>query len=88
MWAQPILNVVFAGVSDTVDYELQQLLPVGKDGTKRYYRFQTKLEIGNDDMDDASQTNIYALKALAQQIISQNDDLARLCEQLKAAGTP
>ena len=50
--------------------------------------FQTKLEIGNDDMDDASQTNIFALKALAQQIISQNDDLVRLCEQLKAAGTP
>ncbi len=88
MWAQPILNVVFDGVSDTVDYQLQQLLPVGKDGAKRYFRFQTKLEIGNDDMDDASQTNIYALKALAQQIISQNDDLARLCEQLKAAGTP
>jgi hypothetical protein len=86
MWAQPILNVVFDGVSDTVDYQLQELLPTGADGTRRYYRFQTTLEMGNDDMDDASQTNLFALKALAKRIISQNDgDIARLCEQLTAA---
>jgi patatin-like phospholipase/acyl hydrolase len=86
MWAQPILNVVFDGVSDTVDYQLQQLLPEGQDGNRRYYRFQTTLVMGNDDMDDASQTNLFALQALARQIISQNSgDLARLCEQLTSA---
>jgi patatin-like phospholipase/acyl hydrolase len=89
MWAQPILNVVFDGVSDTVDYQLQQLLPPRQDGSQRYYRFQIALDIGNDNMDDASQTNLFALKAQAKQIISQhNDDLARLCKQLTTAGTP
>src|SRR5829696_4690510 len=27
LWAQPILNVVFDGVADTVDYQLRELLP-------------------------------------------------------------
>jgi patatin-like phospholipase/acyl hydrolase len=86
MWAQPILDVVFDGVSDTVDYQLRQLLPAREDGAKRYYRFQTTLTMGNDNMDDASQTNLFALKALAKRIISQDDsDLAQLCEQLTAA---
>jgi patatin-like phospholipase/acyl hydrolase len=88
MWAQPILNVVFDGVSDTVDYQLQQLLPSGQDDRKRYYRFEIALEIGNDNMDDASQTNLFALKALAKRVIGQhNDDLSQLCEQLTAADT-
>jgi patatin-like phospholipase/acyl hydrolase len=89
MWAQPILNVVFDGVSDTVDYQLKQLLPARENGAKRYYRFQTTLAMGNDDMDDASQTNLFVLKALAKEIISQSDsDLAQLCEQLTAADKP
>jgi patatin-like phospholipase/acyl hydrolase len=88
MWAQPILNVVFDGVSDTVDYQLQQLLPSGQGDRKRYYRFEIALEIGNDNMDDASQTNLFALKALAKRVISQHDDdLTQLCEQLTAADT-
>ena len=89
MWAQPILNVVFDGVSATVDYQLQQPLPVGEDGSKRYYRFEIALEIGNDNMDDASQTNLFALKSLAQRVISQHDDdLAQQCEQLMTADAP
>jgi hypothetical protein len=86
MWAQPILNVVFDGVSDTVDYQLQQLLPPAQDGRKRYYRLEIALDIGNDNMDDASQTNLHALKTLAKRVVSRyDDDLARLCEQLMAA---
>ena len=89
MWAQPILNVVFDGVSDTVDYQLKQLLPPAQDGCKRYYRFEIALDIGNDNMDDASQTNLYALKTQAQRIMRKyDDDLAQLCEQLTAADMP
>ncbi|MFC1716679.1 patatin-like phospholipase family protein, partial [Candidatus Poribacteria bacterium] len=77
-WALPILNVVFDGVSDTVEYQLQRLL-----SPECYYRFQTRLSDDNDDMDDASRENIRALKLLAQNIIQDNsDDLNRLCEQL------
>lgn len=81
-WAQPILSVVFDGVSDTVDYQLQQLLQP-KNGVRRYYRFQSELREGNDDMDDASRTNIRVLKMLAETIIKDHsDDLDRLCDAL------
>lgn len=77
-WAQPILNVVFDGVSDTVDYQLrQQLAP------ERYYRFQIRLDEGNDDMDDASRTNTRSLILLAQEMIYKSkNDLEQLCELL------
>src|SRR5208283_3526729 len=68
MWAKPILDVVFDGVSDTVDYELKQLLAADK-----YYRFQVNLaEMGKDEMDDTSGTNLHALKTLANKMIEDN----------------
>jgi uncharacterized protein len=84
LWAQPILNVVFDGVADTVDYQLRELLTSEGDD-RRYYRFQTVLDIGKDDMDDASRTNITALKTKAREIISENDAaLETLCARLSA----
>ena len=84
LWAQPILNVVFDGVSDTVDYQLRELLRSEGDD-KRYYRFQTKLDPGMHDMDDASAPNIQSLKTKAKEIISKdNADLGALCSQLVA----
>jgi patatin-like phospholipase/acyl hydrolase len=78
-WAQPILSVVFDGVSDTVDYQLKQLL----EPNKRYYRFQTRLDVDNDDMDDASQMNIRTLKLLAETLIRDNKEkIKSLCKQL------
>ncbi|RMG52504.1 MAG: patatin [Acidobacteria bacterium] len=82
-WAQPLLNVVFHGVSATVDYHLRHLLPPASDGTKRYYWFQPRLDEGNDDLDDASRTNIRVLKLLAEAIVREHtDDLENLCQQL------
>lgn len=84
LWAQPILNVVFDGVADTVDYQLRELLSSDGDD-RRYYRFQTVLDVGKDDMDDASATNIQALREKAREIIDENDAaLASLCAQLTA----
>ncbi|MDA2937603.1 patatin-like phospholipase family protein [Acidobacteria bacterium AH-259-A15] len=83
-WAQPLLNVVFDGVSDTVDYQLAQLLPADSEGVTQYYRFQTRLNEGNDDMDDAGPTNLRVLKLLAEAIIRDNDDdLTALSKQLR-----
>ena len=45
----PILSVMFDGMSDTVDYQLTQLLD-----EDLYFRFQPKLDLAKDDMDDAS----------------------------------
>lgn len=74
-WAQPILNVTFDGVSDAVDYQLNELLSA-EDGPKRYYRFQTQLSaLGDygDRMDDASTNNIEYLKDLVQNTLESNE---------------
>jgi hypothetical protein len=44
LWAKPILNVVFDGVSDTVDHQMKILCRDSEDGDPRYYRFQTELD--------------------------------------------
>jgi patatin-like phospholipase/acyl hydrolase len=72
-WAQPILSVVFDGVSDTVDFQVKSLLEMaGKQS--RYLRIQAPLHEGNDDMDDASRTNIKVLKLLAKDLIATHSD--------------
>jgi uncharacterized protein len=77
-WAKPILGTVFDGVSDTVDYQLRQLLH-----RDRYYRIQASLaQLGKDGIDDASKENIHELKLLGLSIIDEwqrNGKLARLC---------
>lgn len=84
-WAQPLLGVVFDGVSDTVDYQLKLLCP-RKGSRKRYYRFQATLSEGNDDMDDASRTNVRVLKLLAEALVrDRSEDLESLCAQLAPA---
>lgn len=83
-WAQPILHVVFDGISDTVDYQLKLLLPALEEGTNRYYRFQTSLagDLG-DHLDNADPKNITNLKRLAQDMIDKNEAVLKtLCQQL------
>jgi patatin-like phospholipase/acyl hydrolase len=85
MWAKPILDVVFDGVSDTVDHQLQLLCEVSDGEDPRYYRFQTELNVGSDDMDNVTNTNMAALKQKAQELIEAQDaDLNKLCAELKA----
>ena len=54
-WARPILDVVFDGSSDAVDYQVRHVL-----GEERYWRFQTELTKASDDLDDASEENLQA----------------------------
>ena len=83
MWAKPILDVVFDGVSDTVDHQMTVLCRESAEGDPRYYRFQTELNIGSDDMDNATATNIAALRQKAHEMIEeQSDSLDTLCAQL------
>ena len=77
-WAKPLLDVVFDGVSSTVDYQLRQLLPA-----HHYYRFQTALNSHNHCLDNASADNIRSLKLLANGLINQEElELDRLCDAL------
>lgn len=74
-WVRPLIDVIFDGVSDSVDYELRQLLP--KD---RYHRFQSRLEGASGDLDDASAGNIRALLREGERLVAASaarlDDLA------------
>jgi uncharacterized protein len=82
-WARPILDVVWDGVNDTVDYQLKQLLPSDK-GVRKYYRFQMHLEDANAAMDNINLVNLRALKLYAENLLmEQSDTIDILCEQLK-----
>ncbi len=83
-WAQNILNVIFDGVQDTVDYQLRQLLPDAPGPRPRYYRFQVTLDKGMDDLDDASRTNLFVLRTKANDLVlEQSAALGSLCVQLR-----
>jgi patatin-like phospholipase/acyl hydrolase len=78
-WLLPVLSCMSDGVADATDYQMKYFLE------DRYYRFQTSLAKGNDDMDDASEANIDALKSLGRSLIkARKDDIDTLCEQLLA----
>ena len=47
-WARPLIDVLFSGAAETVDFQLGQLLG------DRYVRLQERLETASDDLDDAS----------------------------------
>jgi uncharacterized protein len=78
-WARPILDVVFDGISDAVDYQLTQALPEG-----RYWRLQTELKGASDRLDDASEENLRALRDRAAALIEDSD--AQLAAALAALG--
>jgi uncharacterized protein len=82
-WARPIIDVVFDGVSDTVDFQLRELLPPSRDRARRYYRFQRELVEVSDAMDNVSPRNLQDLKLLAAAMIhDEGEKLSELCERL------
>ena len=83
-WARPITSVMMDGSADATHYHLSHLLPDNTKGNQqRYFRFDEKLKLGYDDIDDASQTNINALKAKAAEIIADKKaEIAKLMSLL------
>jgi patatin-like phospholipase/acyl hydrolase len=79
-WVRPLLDVVFDGVADTVDYQALHLL----DG--RYDRFQVALDRGTSDaLDDARPENLERLEARGRELVAASAGaLERLAEQLTA----
>jgi patatin-like phospholipase/acyl hydrolase len=76
-WARPILDVVFDGTADAVDFQLAALLG------DRYARLQTRLGVASDDFDDASEGNLAALRSEADRLIAERDrEIDDVCERL------
>jgi uncharacterized protein len=65
-WARPILDVVFDGQSDAVDYQLERVLT-----GERYLRLQAELTLASDDLDDASDENLARLRGQAEELIRE-----------------
>lgn len=68
-WARPILDVVFDGVSDAVDYQLRHALEDG-----RYWRLQIELDLASDDLDDATEGNLKLLRKHAEDLIDLSSE--------------
>jgi uncharacterized protein len=78
-WARPVLDIVFDGVANTIDFEAVTLM------RDRYVRLQPPLGAASDDLDDASPENLAALTAQAETLIAESDaELDRVCAVLAA----
>jgi predicted acylesterase/phospholipase RssA len=87
-WAQPAFALMCDGICDVVDHQLQEILPETEDGHRQYYRFQARLDVGNDDMDDASNTNIRVLRLLAEDLLQANRAVLRTLADRLLVGAP
>ena len=78
-WARPVLDIVFDGVANTIDFEAVTLMG------QRYVRLQPPLGAASDDLDDASPENLAALTAQAEKLIAESDaELDLVCAILAA----
>jgi uncharacterized protein len=76
-WARPAIDMVFDGVADTIEFESKTLMG------DRYVRLQTALDLASDDLDDASASNLAALRKEAERLIAASAaELDRVCEIL------
>ena len=76
-WARPVLDMVFDGVADTTEFVAGTVMG------DRYVRLQTELNIASDDLDDASESNLAALRREAEQLIAASqEELDRVCRIL------
>lgn len=64
-WVRPVIDIVFDGVSDTVEYQLQHLMGDG------CVRLQTELTTASDALDDASERNLGLLEQQAREMIAR-----------------
>jgi patatin-like phospholipase/acyl hydrolase len=79
-WVRPVLSILMAGVSDTVDYQMDKLL--NTPGSRPYYRLQVKLR-DEVDLDDAQPENVRQLKLIAEDLIHQRSrDIDEICARL------
>lgn len=70
-WIKPIISIMMDGNSDTVSYQMNQVLSVNPKSD--YYRLQTKLIEGSEEMDNAGKENMKLLKVVADDLITKNN---------------
>jgi len=77
-WVLPLIDVLFDGSADSVDYIARQILSETK-----YFRFQTPLDKAFDSIDRSDSENLNALIRVAQDYLAREGDA--LLDKLVAA---
>lgn len=71
-WLRPIIDILMQGVSETVDYQMNYVLPPDPDGSKHYIRINPVIPDEHAEMSDVSDKNIRGLKTIAQKAVEEN----------------
>lgn len=80
-WIKPLIDVMMDGNSDTVAYQLQQIIEVQPNSD--YFRLQARLTKDSAEMDNVKDSNIRKLKIIANELIAeQGKAIAEICDCL------
>lgn len=77
-WAVPMIDVLFDGSADSVDYIARYLLL-----DNNYFRFQTPLDKAYDDLDRADEVNLNNLARIAEEYLTSQGGNALLDKLVK-----
>lgn len=72
-WIIPLISVMMDGDQDTATYIAKQIV-----GEQQFFRFDTRLDRGMDDMDNATKTNLSQLLSVARDYIRSRDNQQRI----------
>lgn len=82
-WAHPLIEVVFDGVAEAVEYQLRRMCNSG-DGPIRYRRIQSDLPTAAQAMDDAREDNLRRLMDDATTLLdTEADTFDEICTMLE-----
>jgi patatin-like phospholipase/acyl hydrolase len=73
-WARPLVSIMMSSSSETVSYQLQWLFDAGFN-TENCFRIEPELLHAKVDMDDASVTNMNALRDAGLYFVEKNEEL-------------
>ncbi|MEZ4777697.1 MAG: patatin-like phospholipase family protein [Bacteroidia bacterium] len=79
-WVKPLIDILMQGVSETVDYQMQQLLPpyANPEKTPRYIRLDITIDAGEEEMDNPADENTSRLAAYGERIIQNEENRRKL----------
>ena len=87
-WIRPLIDILMQGVSESVDYQMQYLLPpfVDSKGTPhpRYYRMNIDIDESFADFSDTSKKNVKRLEQYGKEIVQKYDkEIDEICQLLQ-----
>lgn len=80
-WVVPLIDILMQGVSETVAYQMEYIMPPINRLQKRYHRINPTIPDDATDMSDVTPQNIERLIKAAERCINKNEDLIeKICK--------